>query len=120
LFAALQLARLGVPARVIERELCPPRQARATALQPGTLEILAQAGIIDEFLASSVHLEVARVFDAALEPIAEMAFGGHRLAVGIRVQPAAVADRGDPGRQAGRPWRHRRARHRGQVGPARG
>jgi 6-methylpretetramide 4-monooxygenase / 4-hydroxy-6-methylpretetramide 12a-monooxygenase len=76
LFAALQLARLGVPARVIERELCPPRQARATALQPGTLEILAQAGIIDEFLASSVHLEVARVFDAALEPIAEMAFGG--------------------------------------------
>ncbi len=76
LFAALQLARLGVPARVVEREPRPPRQARATALQPGTLEILGQAGLMDDFLASSVHLEFARVFDPALAPVAEMAFAG--------------------------------------------
>jgi 6-methylpretetramide 4-monooxygenase / 4-hydroxy-6-methylpretetramide 12a-monooxygenase len=76
LFAALKLARLGVPSRVIEREPHPPRQARATALQPGTLEILGQAGLMDDFLASSMQLEFARVFDPALTPIAEMAFAG--------------------------------------------
>jgi 6-methylpretetramide 4-monooxygenase / 4-hydroxy-6-methylpretetramide 12a-monooxygenase len=41
LFAAVELTRHGIPARVVEREPVPPRQARATALQPGTLEILA-------------------------------------------------------------------------------
>jgi 6-methylpretetramide 4-monooxygenase / 4-hydroxy-6-methylpretetramide 12a-monooxygenase len=76
LFAALQLARLGVQARVVEREPQPPRQARATALQPGTLEILGQAGLMDDFLASSMQLEFARVFDPALTPVAEMAFSG--------------------------------------------
>jgi 2-polyprenyl-6-methoxyphenol hydroxylase-like FAD-dependent oxidoreductase len=39
LFAAAELARHGVPAGVVEREPAPHRQARATALQPGTLEI---------------------------------------------------------------------------------
>jgi 2-polyprenyl-6-methoxyphenol hydroxylase-like FAD-dependent oxidoreductase len=48
LFAAVELARHGVSPRVIEREPEPHRQARATALQPGTLEILAQAGLLDE------------------------------------------------------------------------
>jgi 2-polyprenyl-6-methoxyphenol hydroxylase-like FAD-dependent oxidoreductase len=76
LFAALQLARLGVPARVIEREPHPARQARATALQPGTLEILAQAGLMDEVLESSMHLQFARVFDPALDQVAEMSFTG--------------------------------------------
>jgi 2-polyprenyl-6-methoxyphenol hydroxylase-like FAD-dependent oxidoreductase len=76
LFAAVELARLGVPARVIERESHPPRQARATALQPGTLEILGQAGLMDDFLASSMHLHFARVFNPALAPVAEMAFTG--------------------------------------------
>jgi 2-polyprenyl-6-methoxyphenol hydroxylase-like FAD-dependent oxidoreductase len=36
LFAAVELRRLGVHARVIERDPAPPRQARATALQPGS------------------------------------------------------------------------------------
>jgi 6-methylpretetramide 4-monooxygenase / 4-hydroxy-6-methylpretetramide 12a-monooxygenase len=76
LFAALLLARLGVPARVVEREPRPPKEARATALQPGTLEILAQAGVVDDILASSMQLEFARVLNPGLEPIAEMAFGG--------------------------------------------
>ncbi len=76
LFAAVELARHGVRARLVERELCPPEQARATALQPGTLEILAQAGVIDQILAASVQLRFARVFDAALKPVAETAFAG--------------------------------------------
>src|ERR1700722_9728387 len=72
LFAAVQLARLGVPVRVVEREPEPHRQARATALQPGTLEILAQAGLADEFAGSAMHLEFARVLDPALNLVAEM------------------------------------------------
>jgi 2-polyprenyl-6-methoxyphenol hydroxylase-like FAD-dependent oxidoreductase len=76
LFAAAELARHGVPARVVEREPAPHRQARATALQPGTLEILARAGIVDEVLAASVHLGCARMFDADLTRIGELAFAG--------------------------------------------
>ncbi len=76
LFAAVELARHGVHARVVERERHPHRQARATALQPGTLEILHQAGLVDRVLESSVHLGFARVFDAGLTCVAELAFAG--------------------------------------------
>jgi 2-polyprenyl-6-methoxyphenol hydroxylase-like FAD-dependent oxidoreductase len=76
LFAAVELARHGVAARVVEREPAPHRQARATALQPGTLEILEQAGIADRVLAASAHLRFARVFDQGLRCRAEMAFAG--------------------------------------------
>lgn len=76
LFAALELARHGVQARLVERELQPHRQARATALQPGTLEILADAGVLDAVLASSVHLHYARLFAPDLRPIGETAFAG--------------------------------------------
>ena len=76
LFAAVELARHGVAARVIEREPVPHQQARATALQPGTLEILEPAGVADRALAASEHLEYARVFDPGLNCRAEMAFAG--------------------------------------------
>ncbi|MGH3393069.1 MAG: FAD-dependent oxidoreductase, partial [Streptosporangiaceae bacterium] len=45
LLAAVELARHGVAVRLVEREPEPHREARATAIQPGTLEILAQAGV---------------------------------------------------------------------------
>jgi 6-methylpretetramide 4-monooxygenase / 4-hydroxy-6-methylpretetramide 12a-monooxygenase len=76
LFAAVDLARHGVLARVVEREPQPHRQARATALQPGTLEILARAEVLDEVLASSMHLTFARVFDRELTQASEMRFAG--------------------------------------------
>ncbi len=76
LFAAVDLARHGVRARIVEREPEPHRQARATALQPGTLEILARAEVLDEVLASSVALPFARVFDAELAQVSEMRFAG--------------------------------------------
>ena len=47
LFAAAELARNGVPTRVVERQPEPHRQALATALQPGTLEILARAEVLN-------------------------------------------------------------------------
>ena len=76
LFAALELARHGVRARVVEREPQPHRQARATALQPGTLEILQQAGCLDQVLGSSVHVGFARVFDSGLSCVSELALAG--------------------------------------------
>jgi 6-methylpretetramide 4-monooxygenase / 4-hydroxy-6-methylpretetramide 12a-monooxygenase len=76
LFAAAELARHGLQPRVIEREPEPHRQARATAVQPGTLEILDQAGIAGRVLAASAHLPFARVFDSGLRCRAEMAFAG--------------------------------------------
>jgi 6-methylpretetramide 4-monooxygenase / 4-hydroxy-6-methylpretetramide 12a-monooxygenase len=74
LFAAAELARHGVRARVVERTSEPHRQARATAIQPGTLEILAQVGLLDGLLEASVQLPFARLFNADLEPVGEMAF----------------------------------------------
>jgi 6-methylpretetramide 4-monooxygenase / 4-hydroxy-6-methylpretetramide 12a-monooxygenase len=76
LFAAIELARRGVQARVVEREPGPHTQARATAVQPGTLEILANAGVVDRVLAESEHLGFARLFDADLTQVGETAFAG--------------------------------------------
>ena len=76
LFAAVELARQGVRARVVEREPGPHTQARATAIQPGTLEILARAGVVDRVLDESVHLPFARLFDAQLRQVSELAFAG--------------------------------------------
>ena len=76
LFAAAELARNGVATRVVEREPEPHRQARATALQPGTLELLARAEVIDAVLAESVHLRFDRVFDVGLQPISELPLAG--------------------------------------------
>jgi 2-polyprenyl-6-methoxyphenol hydroxylase-like FAD-dependent oxidoreductase len=76
LFAAVELARCGVRARVVERTPWPHRQARATALQPATLEILHRAGCLDQVLSASVHVRYARVFDADLSCVSELAFAG--------------------------------------------
>jgi 2-polyprenyl-6-methoxyphenol hydroxylase-like FAD-dependent oxidoreductase len=76
LFAAVELARHGVQARVVESAPVPHRQARATALQPGTLEILAQAGLADRFAADSVHVRRSRLYDSGLSCTAEMPFAG--------------------------------------------
>src|ERR1700729_484708 len=76
LFAAVELARQGVQARVVEREPGPHTQARATAIQPGTLEVFAGAGVLDRVLAESVHLRFARLYDAHLRQVGETAFAG--------------------------------------------
>ena len=76
LFAAVELSRRGVRARVVEREPVPHAEARATAVQPGTLEIFADAGVLDRVLAESVHLGFARLFDAQLRQVGEIPFAG--------------------------------------------
>ena len=76
LFAAIELLRREVQVRVVEREPGPHTQARATAIQPGTLEILASAGVADRVLAESVHLGFARLYDAQLGQVGETSFAG--------------------------------------------
>ena len=76
LLAAVELARHGIAARLVEREPEPHGQARATAIQPATLEILDQAGLAGRFLAASEHLGCTRLFDRELRPLSETRFGG--------------------------------------------
>jgi 2-polyprenyl-6-methoxyphenol hydroxylase-like FAD-dependent oxidoreductase len=73
---AIELARHGVIPRVVERDPVAHHQARATALQPGTLEILSCAGVIEPVLASSQHLGFAQVLNAELGLVGEVAFAG--------------------------------------------
>ncbi|HZO76861.1 MAG TPA: FAD-dependent monooxygenase [Solirubrobacteraceae bacterium] len=76
LFSAIELARHGVRARVVEREPEPHRQARATSIQPGTLELLARAGLANGILAASEHIRFVRLMDANLDVISETDFAG--------------------------------------------
>jgi 2-polyprenyl-6-methoxyphenol hydroxylase-like FAD-dependent oxidoreductase len=61
-FAAAELARHGVRARIIERELQPHREARVTAIQPGTLEILKVVGLLPPFLEAADHVRCSRLY----------------------------------------------------------
>jgi 2-polyprenyl-6-methoxyphenol hydroxylase-like FAD-dependent oxidoreductase len=74
LFAAHELARRGVRVRIVERDAVPHREARGTALQPGTLELLDLAGIVDPFLSTSVHVRNAGVYGPELELVVPVSF----------------------------------------------
>lgn len=69
LFAACELARHGIAARLIERELVPHRQARGTSLQPATLEVLDRAGILEPFLQAGVAVRQAVVIGPDHQPL---------------------------------------------------
>src|SRR5262245_16289621 len=62
LFAAAELARHGVQARLIERDVRPHHEARATAIQPGTLEILDSVGLLPPFLDAAGHVPCSRLY----------------------------------------------------------
>ncbi|KAI8602844.1 FAD binding domain-containing protein [Dissophora ornata] len=49
--AAIMLTRLGIPCRIIERELTVSPMSKALSIHARTLEILEQTGLIDQFLA---------------------------------------------------------------------
>jgi 2-polyprenyl-6-methoxyphenol hydroxylase-like FAD-dependent oxidoreductase len=62
IFATAELARHGVQARLIERDVQPHRQARATAIQPGTLEILNCVGLLRPFVDTAEHVRRSRMY----------------------------------------------------------
>jgi 2-polyprenyl-6-methoxyphenol hydroxylase-like FAD-dependent oxidoreductase len=74
LFTALELARHGVRARLVERDPTPHRQTRATAIQPGTLELLELAGTLEPFLAAAVHVRSGRMYGPRLVLLRELSF----------------------------------------------
>ncbi|HEY8504490.1 MAG TPA: FAD-dependent monooxygenase, partial [Gemmataceae bacterium] len=76
LFAAAELARHGVGARVVEREVRPHREARATAIQPGTLEILDSVGLLPPFLEASEHVRRSRLYGPDMSELRAMTFEG--------------------------------------------
>jgi 2-polyprenyl-6-methoxyphenol hydroxylase-like FAD-dependent oxidoreductase len=76
LFAAAELARHGVAARFVERELRPHQQARATAIQPGTLEILESVGLLTPFLAAAERVHCSRLYGPDMSEVGSMVHDG--------------------------------------------
>jgi 2-polyprenyl-6-methoxyphenol hydroxylase-like FAD-dependent oxidoreductase len=76
LFAAAELARHGVRARLVEREARPHREARATAIQPGTLEILDSVGLVQPFLDASERIRCSRLFGPGMSELGATHYDG--------------------------------------------
>ena len=76
LFAASELARYGVGVRLIEREVRSHREARATAIEPGTLEILDSVGLVSPFLDGAVHVRRSALYGPEMTELSAMTFQG--------------------------------------------
>ena len=72
LFAAAELARHVVRARIVERELRPHHQTRATSIQPGTLEILHSIDLLPSFLAASERIHRSRLYGPYMREISSL------------------------------------------------
>jgi 6-methylpretetramide 4-monooxygenase / 4-hydroxy-6-methylpretetramide 12a-monooxygenase len=76
LFAAAELIRHGVRARLIERETRPHHEARATTIQAGTLEILDSVGLLPPFIESAEHVRCARILGSDMAELRTTSFDG--------------------------------------------
>jgi 2-polyprenyl-6-methoxyphenol hydroxylase-like FAD-dependent oxidoreductase len=76
LFAACELVRHGVKPRVVERRLAPHHEARGTALQPATLDIIDRAGLIEPFLRAGVCIRQVQLLGPGLQEISTTKFAG--------------------------------------------
>ena len=76
LFAACELLRHGIRPRVVERRLVPHGEARGTALQPATLEMLERAGLAEAFVRAGVHIKYVQLLGPGLREIASKHFSG--------------------------------------------
>ena len=71
--AALLLARRGVPVLLLDRQPGPPGVPRAVHLDDEALRALADAGVVEEFLAVSRPMAGLRLVDAGHRVLAEFA-----------------------------------------------
>jgi len=55
---ALQLARYGISLRIIDRHPAPLQLSKAAAIHARTLEIFAELGVIEEFLAEGQRVDI--------------------------------------------------------------
>ncbi|MCW5731379.1 MAG: FAD-dependent monooxygenase [Alphaproteobacteria bacterium] len=58
---ALELARRGIPPRIVDRADGPPRESRAIGVNPRSLDILDPAGVTDLILAEGQRIDRARL-----------------------------------------------------------
>ncbi len=63
LFTACELIRHGVRPRIIDQELHPHTQTRATGVQPAALELLHRAGLVGKILDEGVPVMGLRILD---------------------------------------------------------
>jgi 2-polyprenyl-6-methoxyphenol hydroxylase-like FAD-dependent oxidoreductase len=76
LFAAAELARHGIAARLVEQDTRPHRQARGTAIKPGTLEILESVGLLQDFVKASAPVHGFRLYGPDLSALQSLRFDG--------------------------------------------
>ena len=76
LFAAAELARRGVPVRIVEREVVPHVQVRASSIQARTIEILEAIGMHEPVLERSHLVVAASGFDQSLNLLYRTPFSG--------------------------------------------
>jgi 6-methylpretetramide 4-monooxygenase / 4-hydroxy-6-methylpretetramide 12a-monooxygenase len=76
LFAAAELIRHGVHVRLIEREAQCHREARATTIQAGTLEILDSVGLLPAFMDASEHVRCSRIYDSDMTELRSTTYRG--------------------------------------------
>jgi len=92
LFAACELVRHGVKPRVVERRLAPHHEARGTALQPATLDIIERAGLIEPFLHTGVRIRQVQLLGPGLQEISTTRFAG----IGLNTNFSAACRSGRP------------------------
>jgi 2-polyprenyl-6-methoxyphenol hydroxylase-like FAD-dependent oxidoreductase len=60
----------------VEREVQPHHEARATTIQPGTLEILDSVGLLTPFLETAEHVHRVRLYDPEMFELGGLDFEG--------------------------------------------
>ena len=76
LFAGAELMRHGLQVRLIERDARPHREARATTIQAGTLEILDSVGLLPAFMEASEHVRCSRIYDSDMTELRSTSYKG--------------------------------------------
>lgn len=69
LFCALELTRLGVPVRILERKTERNPWSRALAIQARTLEVLAQSGVAPELVARGLQIHRTHLATGDTAPV---------------------------------------------------
>lgn len=75
LLTAIELARHGVPPRIVDAESAPHRQSRASTVLPASLFILARAGVVEPFLEQGVRINRLSLRDAGFDELSVLHLG---------------------------------------------
>lgn len=88
LFAALLLGRAGLPVRLFDENAAPQEDPRAATTHPGTLEVLGEAGLVEEMAHVGLVAPVVQFWDRPTgERVAEF---DHALLAGDTPYPYVI------------------------------